>query len=183
MMHQLGMTAVFWPSIQFGVALCLCGCGSSTPTPAKPAGATSAPSSAAAQSGGPAHTATEADESAGAGSEIALKCSPAASENETAGAEELFAEARQIFQANCVLCHSIAGQLELGEGYPNPAASSTPGPDLAKVGADPEHSVEWLMRYIRNPKSVKPKSRMPPFEGRITDENLKSLVEFLSALK
>jgi mono/diheme cytochrome c family protein len=109
---------------------------------------------------------------------IAISCSRG---NPSSAADDRFTEARQIFQANCFRCHSIAGQME----HPsrNPLASSAPGPDLAKVGANPEHSVEWLMGYIRNPKSVKTNSRMPPYEGKMSDEDLKSIAEFLSSLK
>jgi cbb3-type cytochrome oxidase cytochrome c subunit len=57
------------------------------------------------------------------------------------------------------------------------------GPDLAKVGADPNHTVEWLAEHIRNPKAHKPESRMPAFAGRISDDELKPLTEYLASLK
>jgi cbb3-type cytochrome oxidase cytochrome c subunit len=57
------------------------------------------------------------------------------------------------------------------------------GPDLGKVGKEPTHTVEWFMGYIRNPRTYKEDSRMPPFEGKIKDENLRALAEYLASLK
>ncbi|MBI3864808.1 MAG: cytochrome c [Planctomycetia bacterium] len=65
-------------------------------------------------------------------------------------------------------------------GFGTPAGRA---PDLSKVGADPEHTVEWLIAFIRNPRATKPDGRMPPFEGKISDDDLKSLAEFLASLK
>jgi mono/diheme cytochrome c family protein len=56
-------------------------------------------------------------------------------------------------------------------------------PDLGKVGADPEHTVEWLTKFISAPKSVKPDARMPGFADKIKDEDLKALAEYLASLK
>jgi cbb3-type cytochrome oxidase cytochrome c subunit len=57
------------------------------------------------------------------------------------------------------------------------------GPDLASVGRDPTHSVEWLMEHVRNPKAHKPDSRMPPYVGKIGDADLRALGEYLASLK
>jgi cbb3-type cytochrome oxidase cytochrome c subunit len=57
------------------------------------------------------------------------------------------------------------------------------GPNLAKVGADPVHTREWLMVYIRDPKSKKPDSRMPPFGNQINDDDLGALADYLASLK
>jgi cytochrome c2/Ca2+-binding EF-hand superfamily protein len=57
------------------------------------------------------------------------------------------------------------------------------GPDLANVGKDPEHTVEWFKDYIRNPKSKKPEARMPSFEGKIKNDDLNALAEYLASLK
>jgi hypothetical protein len=57
-------------------------------------------------------------------------------------------------------------------------------PSLLKVGADPGHTVEWLMAQIRDPKSHNPESRMPAYdESKISNDDLKSLAEFLESLK
>lgn len=57
------------------------------------------------------------------------------------------------------------------------------GPDLSHVGADPIHTTDWLIEHIRNPKTHKPDSRMPPFDGKISAEDLKVLAEYLASLK
>jgi cbb3-type cytochrome oxidase cytochrome c subunit len=58
------------------------------------------------------------------------------------------------------------------------------GPDLGKVGANPDHTVEWLVKFIRDPASVKERSRMPKFEtGKISDDDLNALAEYLASLK
>ena len=56
-------------------------------------------------------------------------------------------------------------------------------PDLGKVGQEPAHTVEWFMAYVRNPKSQKPDAKMPSFEGKVNEEDLHSLAEYLAGLK
>lgn len=77
-----------------------------------------------------------------------------------------------------------------GPGGPPPGGpggfGGGPGrpPDLSKLGADPEHTVEWIAEHIRNPKAHKPESRMPAYgEDRINNEDLQALAEFLASLK
>lgn len=57
------------------------------------------------------------------------------------------------------------------------------GPDLGTVGEDESHTVEWLMNYVRDPKAVKPNSKMPPFQGKIRDEDLRAIAEYLASMK
>jgi cytochrome c2 len=57
------------------------------------------------------------------------------------------------------------------------------GPDLGKVAFDPAHTPEWLAEHVRNPKAHRPASRMPPYEGKINDDDMKVLVDFLASLK
>jgi len=57
------------------------------------------------------------------------------------------------------------------------------GPDLGKVGANPDHTVEWFVKFIKDPSSVKERARMPKFEGRINDDDLTALAEYLASLK
>ena len=56
------------------------------------------------------------------------------------------------------------------------------GPDLATVGRDTSHTVDWLKVQIRDPKSHKADARMPAFD-KINDEDLRSLAEYLASLK
>jgi cbb3-type cytochrome oxidase cytochrome c subunit len=59
----------------------------------------------------------------------------------------------------------------------------TRGPDLTTIGKDPKHTVDWFIKLIRNPKSVRANARMPSFEGRLSQADLRSLAEFLASLK
>jgi hypothetical protein len=44
--------------------------------------------------------------------------------------------------------------------------------------------VEWFIKFIKDPNSVKERSRgMPKFEGKISDDDLKTLAEYLASLK
>jgi mono/diheme cytochrome c family protein len=56
-------------------------------------------------------------------------------------------------------------------------------PNLGKVAANPEHTREWLRGYILNPQSKREKSRMPKFEGKLSDDDLNKLVDYLLILK
>ncbi|SRR6266478_8963638 len=57
------------------------------------------------------------------------------------------------------------------------------GPDLGTVGQNPAHTVDWFKAQIRQPKSHKTKARMPSFEGKIKDEDLSALAEYLTSMK
>jgi len=110
-----------------------------------------------------------------------------------------FASGRKVFDAhNCGRCHSTGGP-PLGAGGP-PVAGGPPGsggppkgggkmgfprgPDLAAVGKDPAHTIEWLSEHIRNAKAHKADSRMPPFgEDKINGDDLRKLAEYLASLK
>jgi mono/diheme cytochrome c family protein len=82
-------------------------------------------------------------------------------------------DGKAIFQRNgCARCHT------LGAG-----GGSRSGPDLTHVGAEADHTADWIAAHIKNPKSHSPNSRMPAFEGRISDADLKTLSEYLAAQK
>jgi cbb3-type cytochrome oxidase cytochrome c subunit len=91
-----------------------------------------------------------------------------------------------VVAAGCFRCHSIDGVRGPVAGAPagkGGMMGRSQAPDLGKVGKDPEHTVEWLMAYVRNPKSEKPDAKMPPFEGKVNDGDLRSLAEYLASLK
>jgi len=71
----------------------------------------------------------------------------------------------------CGRCHALGG------------GGSRNGPDLTHTGADPSHTAQWIADQIKNPKSHSPGSRMPAYEGRISDADLKTLSEYLAAQK
>jgi mono/diheme cytochrome c family protein len=57
------------------------------------------------------------------------------------------------------------------------------GPDLGHVGKDPEHTVDWFVRLVGDPKSVRPDAKMPAFGTKIGQPEMRSLAEYLASLK
>jgi mono/diheme cytochrome c family protein len=86
---------------------------------------------------------------------------------------EKVAAGKKVFDAQkCAGCHALGG------------VGGKKGPDLSHVGKDPAHTVEWIMAYVRNPKSQKQRSRMPAFdESKINEAELRTLAEYLTSLK
>jgi mono/diheme cytochrome c family protein len=78
-------------------------------------------------------------------------------------------EGRQVFQQHCTRCHKTDGS---GGGR---------APDLATIGQN--HDEDWFVGFVRNPKSQKPNSRMPSFEGKLSDAELKAVARYLAGLK
>lgn len=74
-----------------------------------------------------------------------------------------------IFTANnCGNCHKLN---ELGGGQ---------APELSKIGG--EHDAAWIAAHIKDPKTHNPNSKMPAF-GQISEEDLKTLSDYLASLK
>jgi mono/diheme cytochrome c family protein len=96
-----------------------------------------------------------------------------------------FAAARKTFDAKCARCHAIGDSGGPTAGGPGPGGpgGGKRGPNLAKVGADPTHTRQWLMEYIREPKSKKADSKMPPFGNQMNDGELGPLADYLASLK
>ena len=102
-------------------------------------------------------------------------CAKSGGSGSSAGAQSdpaLVAAGKAVFDSNgCVRCHVVGGH------------GGRMGPDLTRVGADPTHTPEWLAQHVKNPKSQNPGSRMPAFEGRISDKDLLALGAYLAGLK
>jgi mono/diheme cytochrome c family protein len=83
------------------------------------------------------------------------------------------------YDQHCARCHARAG--EPG----GPGIGGSRGPNLAKIGAAPGHTAEWLADFIRDPKSQRPdaSSLMPAFRDTLTDAQIKELAEWLAAKK
>jgi len=73
------------------------------------------------------------------------------------------------------------GRPGMGPGGPGGPGRNR-GPDLGKVGQDPNHTVEWLMEQVRDPKSHKQDSKMPANQD-LPDDQLRSLAEYLKSLQ
>jgi cytochrome c553 len=87
---------------------------------------------------------------------------------------------RTLFTVYCARCHTVTG----GK-LPTPADDLTPpkGPDLLRVAADPEHTLEWLIEQIRDPQAHKAGSTMPRFAGKLRDKEIEALAKYLSAMR
>jgi mono/diheme cytochrome c family protein len=78
-----------------------------------------------------------------------------------------------LFEAKCTRCHGMGGGPGRGRG--------NRGPDLSHVGA--RRTVDWLVTHIRDPRSHNANSRMPAFEDQLSEDELRSLAEYLASLK
>jgi mono/diheme cytochrome c family protein len=87
--------------------------------------------------------------------------------------------ARPIFDQNCAKCHTLPGLPASADGK----GGRGKGPDLTRVGADTTHTVDWIAEHIRNPKTHKPDSRMPSFDGKLSAADIRALAEMLAAMK
>jgi mono/diheme cytochrome c family protein len=81
------------------------------------------------------------------------------------------------FNLHCARCHAQAGE----PGGPDRGSSK--GPNLNKIGAEPNRTADWLADYIRDPKSKRADAKMPGFAGKITDAQVKELADWLAAKK
>ena len=83
-----------------------------------------------------------------------------------------------LYLFHCAKCHARAG--EPG----GPTVGGSKGPDLAHIGSASGMTVEWLTEYISNPQSKRPKVRiMPAFGEQLSQEQIRSLAEWLAAKK
>jgi mono/diheme cytochrome c family protein len=94
------------------------------------------------------------------------------------GGDDVAAGKKIYVNTNCANCH------KLGEAGSRPGGRGPRGPDLTSVGADSEHTKQWIADHIRNPKTHKPQSRMPAYgPDKITDADLAVLAEYLAGRK
>ena len=118
----------------------------------------------------------------GAGERVAEKSAPSegSKSSEPAPAEgsgSSVAEGQQIFQQNCTRCHRAGGSSSNGPG----GGRGGRGPDLSTIGRN--HDEDWFVEFVRNPKSQKPDSRMPKFEGKLSEDELRAVARYLASLR
>lgn len=90
----------------------------------------------------------------------------------TASDTDLTVAGKTVYDSNgCQRCHALNGQ------------GGRMGPDLSHVGADSSHTPQVIADYVKNPKAKNPSSRMPGFEGKISDKDLLALGTYLASLK
>lgn len=98
---------------------------------------------------------------------------------ETAPATDAQKKGEQVFlSAPCIMCHTVRGT----------EAASRLGPDLTHVGSRTtiaagilRNNRENLSRWITDPQSIKPGTRMPA--NKLSQDDLAALVEYLGNLK
>src|SRR5687767_2342813 len=95
-----------------------------------------------------------------------------------ADAEPHVAGKKVIVANGCLRCHSIHLARDAANSKPVESAS-----DLGTVGSDPARNADWFMAFVRRPNSVRPGIRMPAFEGKINETDLRALAEYLASLK
>lgn len=76
-----------------------------------------------------------------------------------------------VFDKNCLGCHSVSAE----------SKARKKGPNLSKVGG--EHDAAWLAEHVKNPKVHKADSKMPEFGSKLSDEEIKSVADFMAGLK
>lgn len=83
------------------------------------------------------------------------------------GDRELVLRGRRVFElAKCITCHQVGG------------IGGLQGPNLSEVGR--KHMADWIREQILNPQSHNPKTTMPSFAGKISEEDLRAVVEYVS---
>jgi mono/diheme cytochrome c family protein len=83
-----------------------------------------------------------------------------------------------LYEVHCAKCHARAG--EPG----GPGIGGSRGPNLSKIGAARGRDAAYFARFIRDPRAVDPEAKlMPAFADTLTDEEIRSLAEFLAAKK
>ncbi|BDG15303.1 cytochrome c oxidase subunit II [Thermus brockianus] len=89
------------------------------------------------------------------------------------------ARGQEVFQQNCMACHSVQGKMP-------PAVI---GPELAFLGnrvslaaGIVDHTPENLKAWIKDPAAMKPGTKMPGFP-QLSEEDLDALVRYLEGLK
>lgn len=70
-------------------------------------------------------------------------------------------------EKKCAMCHAIKGK------------GGKSGGDLTTVGA--KRDAAWLKQFTKEPKSVMPNAKMPPFKG--TEQELEAVVAYMTSLQ
>ncbi len=83
-----------------------------------------------------------------------------------------------LYQLHCAECHAQA------RDSGGPKMGSSRGPDLSKIGAKRGRTAEYLLAYIRDPKSQVPNAKlMPAFRETLTEDQLRLLAQWLASKK
>ncbi|MBO9130300.1 cytochrome c oxidase subunit II [Bacillus sp. 165] len=92
------------------------------------------------------------------------------------------AEGEKIFNQSCIGCHAV----DAGDNRP---ASARIAPNLANFGDREmvagvlDHNEENLKKWLKDPETVKPGNKMTGVYGKLTDEQINALSDYLMNLK
>ena len=78
-----------------------------------------------------------------------------------------------LFDQHCARCHAQAG--EPG----GPKIGSSKGPSLAKIGAEPGRTANYIPDSIRDSKSKNADPKMPAIKDVLKEDEILSLAEYL----
>ena len=74
-------------------------------------------------------------------------------------------------------CHAIDGQ-----GGPIAPNLTTVG-DREKIAGILSNNKQNIIRWVTNPQDVKPGAKMPAFGGKLNEQQIASLADYLTSLK
>lgn len=88
---------------------------------------------------------------------------------------------RQVFMANaCIGCHTVKGTAAQGAIAPNLTHF---GSRITLGAGRLENKPENVFRWIQNPRQFKPGAKMPAWQGTLSDEDIRAVVDYLESLK
>ena len=79
--------------------------------------------------------------------------------------------AEDVFATRCIGCHTIEGD------------GGKEGPDLTHAAKKPDHTADWFVKWITDPSAVNPDAEMPPLGGKLTDQEMQAIANYLAARK
>ncbi len=77
--------------------------------------------------------------------------------------------AKLFRQSQCIECHTIKGK------------GGAVGPNLTSVGS--RRSRDWIVQQIKDPASHKADTVMPSFVGKMPEQDINDLADYLASLK
>src|SRR5262249_21771984 len=92
---------------------------------------------------------------------------------------------KALVSNGCFRCHTInmvRGPFP-GENDAKDPVKFRSGPELGAAAADPMRDAAWFMDFIRNVDSKLHDSKMPSYDGKIGEQDLRALAEYLATLK
>ncbi|MDQ6962156.1 MAG: c-type cytochrome [Mariprofundaceae bacterium] len=82
---------------------------------------------------------------------------------------------RKIFKKTCAVCHNLTDKKKVGPGLKGVYGRSS----VAEIGTLTE---EKLHRWLKNPRGVKPRTRMPTYKVMADPVNRQAMIDFLQTL-